>query len=531
MARQDDQLTRHFLNLKRRVDGIERELSAQEIPSLIYRGLDEVLVNDDVNLLVKGANVEVIDDFEDGEIGSEYFGDTSAADVSETDPDAFERNFRVCIEPGENDILSLPGDSDTDLENYPESGDIFQAKLYHSEGSITRFGFGVQNQSNYYLITVDTVNNNMFFERVDSGTPTLLDSNDTPVPFSFDAWVDLIIKWGDPIEVSITDSNGNVIETLSASDSTYTTGGIAMGEHSITPAVSTTGSDFVTAQTADFTGDLTALGSATSVDVGFELQPGQSGGYLEGGTLTKNGTGTYEQTYFNLETNTDYNFRARAVSEYGDEVIGSSQSFTTPAREVIDDFEDASAEFTTSSDWGGWTGDTSDWRAQYVDLLEGQYLGELSAAPGEVKSVSTTRDNTVQPIGCGCYFTSANLTGNSGSGFTLSWKDDAGNTAVAIKFAYDGNVYVGNNIPSGSVFAEWSAQKKYLFVTGNIDFGAGTFDAKLINITDGPVTVEKGVDFVEASDNIQEFVFEQDHSGESTGASLEGEIDEPAVET
>lgn len=232
MARRDDELTRHFINLKRRVDDIQKELSADEIPSLIFDGSETIQVGDFVNLLVKAPNVSLIDDFEDGEIQSEYLGDTSAADVSQSNPAPFEGDYRLCMSAGGNDILSLPGDADTDLPDYPVKGDIFEAKMYYSSGSISRFYFGVQNQTNYYMVEVDTTNNRFSLTKVDSGNPTLLDEAFPPRGFFLNSWVDLVITWGDPIEIQHTDDAGNVIVELQSDDDRFTDGGIGMGEHS-----------------------------------------------------------------------------------------------------------------------------------------------------------------------------------------------------------------------------------------------------------------------------------------------------------
>ncbi len=95
------------------------------------------------------------------------------------------------------------------------------------------------------------------------------------------------------------------------------------------PSVVTIDATAIAEDAATLNGDLTGLGTASSVDVSFQWWT-DSSSYLSetaGQALTSTGVFSFELT--DLEPDTTYHFRAKAVGDGTDH--GSTRTFNTPA--------------------------------------------------------------------------------------------------------------------------------------------------------------------------------------------------------
>jgi len=174
--------------------------------------------------------VDPIDDYEDNDI-SEYFGDTSWADVNQ-DP------------PVKNGLYSLKlntdGDrkeiaSDSSLDVYPQRGDIFRCWFRFDNPDDKCFiGFGHQSgnepSDELYTVKIESDYPRMSLILHTGGEVYWLDQ--VSVPLIEDFWYDLEVAWNDSednneIIVKLF-ANGVLQGEVSDVDSTHDEGGIAM---------------------------------------------------------------------------------------------------------------------------------------------------------------------------------------------------------------------------------------------------------------------------------------------------------------
>jgi len=107
------------------------------------------------------------------------------------------------------------------------------------------------------------------------------------------------------------------------------------------PSVTTNTASGITTTTATLNGNLTALGTATTVQVSFEW--GLTTSY--GNTTTpqpKTSTGSFNSSLTNLTSNTTYHFRAKAVGD--GTAYGSDQQFSTNATFGLNDGNNTSSQ-------------------------------------------------------------------------------------------------------------------------------------------------------------------------------------------
>jgi hypothetical protein len=100
------------------------------------------------------------------------------------------------------------------------------------------------------------------------------------------------------------------------------------GEVITPPSVATIDATGVAADVATLNGDLSDLGTGSSVDVSFQWWTDSSSYLKETDKQALTGTGVFSFELTDLEPDTTYHFRAKAVGDGTD--YGSARSFKTP---------------------------------------------------------------------------------------------------------------------------------------------------------------------------------------------------------
>jgi len=178
------------------------------------------------------AASNVIEDFESGTLEA-YKGSTGGYANIQSGT-VFEGSNALEVSQ-EDFIYALPADGDRELENYPSTGQSFK---YHQRianpgsvapGALPGFAFGVQDESNHYLITLDHAAGSVTVSKVVSGSKTVLTSFSTTLPL--DEWFRVEVEWvdGGILKVFVYDSTDVLLGSTAVNDATYTDGGIGWG--------------------------------------------------------------------------------------------------------------------------------------------------------------------------------------------------------------------------------------------------------------------------------------------------------------
>lgn len=219
-----------------------------------------------------------IDDFEDGDL-SEYSNTVDATVQSTT---VYEGTYAVEFS-GATDAWHEIITSQSGLPRYPQAGDTFQYR-YRSEiidsstpakAAQGLFSFGVQGtptgatpDDGYYVI-VRPEESDIQLQKIVGGSNTQLAVTTYSTPAV--QWFIIEVDWGEggSITATLKDENGNQIAQISATDSTFTDGGISFnifsreGTHSgffdiaeLTATTSSTGAidDFNDGDLSEYTG-------------------------------------------------------------------------------------------------------------------------------------------------------------------------------------------------------------------------------------------------------------------------------------
>lgn len=122
------------------------------------------------------------------------------------------------------------------------------------------------------------------------------------------------------------------------SDSGYGYGGYGEGGYGTsstdsTLSVRTDDATDVTESSATLTGTLTDLGSASSAEVSFDYRPAGAGSdaWVATSSQSLSATGSFSLTVEELESDTEYEFRAVADASDEDQTLGTAAFFTTRA--------------------------------------------------------------------------------------------------------------------------------------------------------------------------------------------------------
>jgi alpha-glucosidase len=167
-------------------------------------------------------DVEILDNFESGDI-SRYSGDTNAFSVVSSL--AYEGDNSLKFDANGRGVI-------TSLDTSTSSGNSYDFRIY-SPGNDDGIGgilLGVQGETggdslSAYKLGLSDRNENMYIYRVENGSQTRLAESGISVPT--DEWVRGVVNWGidGTLTLSFYDSNSNEIETISATDTTFESGG------------------------------------------------------------------------------------------------------------------------------------------------------------------------------------------------------------------------------------------------------------------------------------------------------------------
>jgi len=181
----------------------------------------------------------VVDGFEEQQyedqnatLSDYYAGDTSH--YTRQTNTVQDGTYAVKSDPSSDGVYRLT--SVSGLNTYPSQGDSFEYYVYKSgfSGSQIHINFACQDSSTYfkdgssYLISDEDNINSLSINRIDGGTVTSdLDSAGDTMPSG--EWTRVEVDWqGDgTINIDFYDSNNNNFASLSTTDTTYTSGGIA----------------------------------------------------------------------------------------------------------------------------------------------------------------------------------------------------------------------------------------------------------------------------------------------------------------
>lgn len=167
------------------------------------------------------ATATIIDDFEDGDI-AEYTGDTGQFTVQGTTVFEGANALEGTSDGARHRIISTAG-----LNAYPAQGDTFQCRIRDDTGSLTAgIAWGVQDGNNLYRAMVSSQGDNLQLWLKENGGYNRLVETAVTVPQ--DEWLRLEIDWaGDgTMTVTLFDSADTQLAQISATDTTFTSGGI-----------------------------------------------------------------------------------------------------------------------------------------------------------------------------------------------------------------------------------------------------------------------------------------------------------------
>lgn len=178
---------------------------------------------------VQEMGLMTIDDFEDSTL-SEYRYDTGSFSIQDTVVKEGSKALR--IDSGSNEhISSFPGDG---LDYYPEAGDTFRFWVKTSVGEywiLLYFGCvegsgGVDDRPDGYAAFLNFKRSELRLRKRDNNTNNTLSA--TSYTFATDVWYEVEVQWGTngTITVRLFDEAGTELGSVSATDTTFTSGGI-----------------------------------------------------------------------------------------------------------------------------------------------------------------------------------------------------------------------------------------------------------------------------------------------------------------
>ncbi|MFC4552409.1 hypothetical protein [Halorussus sp. GCM10023401] len=162
-----------------------------------------------------------VDGFEDGDL-SEYEFDRGSSGASVVSSPTYTGSHALEISGTNTEMISMDG-----LEHYPAAGDVFSTWVRGTNNADRiNITYGVQNHTNRYFARVNPEQGHVALYRTEDGSSTLL--TDKSVPLSQDTWYEVHIDWQtDGTHVfTLFDDSGSQISQISATDSTWTAGGI-----------------------------------------------------------------------------------------------------------------------------------------------------------------------------------------------------------------------------------------------------------------------------------------------------------------
>jgi len=175
---------------------------------------------------VRSTSGGVIDSFGDQDL-TEYTGDKASFGFNTTDT----ADGTAALENKTGGFASIS--STTGLKNYPSAGDTIRGNLRWASGAQQlEVFYGVQNEvafpDNMYRLRLDGGDNTFTLRVRSNGSGTRIAGVNYNLSSFSNAYQELEIIWGSSGNhtLSITDSNGTEQVSMSATDTTYTSGGI-----------------------------------------------------------------------------------------------------------------------------------------------------------------------------------------------------------------------------------------------------------------------------------------------------------------
>lgn len=173
-------------------------------------------------LAVSNSIMEMVDSFEDGNI-SEYGGNT--AQLNLTTAKSVDGSYSLVHNGGSWGGIS----STTGLARYPQPGDTihYNYQIGGNVGAMLMFATQAETGNpDGYRVGNNPNNGKLFIELRNGGTNTNLASSATSL--NINEWHEIVTDWGTDGTIAATwyDSTGTKIASISATDTTFTSGGV-----------------------------------------------------------------------------------------------------------------------------------------------------------------------------------------------------------------------------------------------------------------------------------------------------------------
>lgn len=177
------------------------------------------------------SSVTIVDNHEDGSV-SPYGGATASfADVDEANVTPNAQNGTFLGELTTSSGAYQGVSSTSGLNAYPAQGDTFRVWLYTGNAKSVRARWATQSESsipNMYYVQVNAANDDIHLYIYNSGHTSLASVSQT---LAADTWYEVEVDWATDGTMSLTiyDSAGSKLNSLSATDTTFTSGGVGYG--------------------------------------------------------------------------------------------------------------------------------------------------------------------------------------------------------------------------------------------------------------------------------------------------------------
>jgi hypothetical protein len=165
----------------------------------------------------------IVDDFEDNNL-SEY---SSIEGNTATQSNVVHDDTYAIRTEETSDVTRGHAGSMSGLSRYPQAGDTFQYWVRTEQGNTARMGFGLQEDTkdNGYEILFN--DSKIDIRRFDNGSGTVI--SETKVSTSAATWYQHVVEWEESGNITATlyDESGSELASTSATDTTYSDGGIS----------------------------------------------------------------------------------------------------------------------------------------------------------------------------------------------------------------------------------------------------------------------------------------------------------------
>ena len=164
----------------------------------------------------------IVDNFEDNDL-DEYRFDRGSSGASVVTSPTKTGSHALEIAGTSTEMISTSW-----LPHYPSAGSTISYWVRGTGGADDlNLSYGVQDHTNRYFVRVDIANNDLFLFRYEGGNSYQL-AEDATVSLSQDAWYEVEVEWArdGTHTVTLFDNSGTQLAQISATDSTWSSGGI-----------------------------------------------------------------------------------------------------------------------------------------------------------------------------------------------------------------------------------------------------------------------------------------------------------------